>query len=414
VTAALEDAVRLHQVEWNIEFRVGGTSGPIRWIAERGNVQYHDGRGVRILGIDFDVTYRKAADAAQARLASIVALSGDAIVSFDFERRVVSWNRGAEAIFGFTAAEAVGRDLASIVSPESGREPGAIFEDIEGGRPVLDFVTRARTRTGLEIDVSVSASPVMDQAGAVIGGSVIVRDVSTQADAERAMRQHTADLERRVAERTRELIITQEEERRRIARDLHDHLGQQLTALRLSLAVSKERAGDDETLRQHLAKAESSATQLDADIEFLAWELRPSQLEKGLVTAIDTYVREWSNHFRVAIDIHTSRIDEDHLPPQGALSLYRIAQEALNNVAKHAQATRVAVILEQRDERIVLVIEDDGRGFDVQRKNVESQEQRLGLAGMRERAALVSGTTEVESVPGKGTTVIVQIPWRAS
>jgi signal transduction histidine kinase len=254
----------------------------------------------------------------------------------------------------------------------------------------------------------------MDQAGAVIGGSVIIRDVSTQAEAEREMRRHTADLERRVAERTQELIVTQEEERRRIARDLHDHLGQQITALRLSLAVCKEHAGDDEALQQHLAKAESSATRLDADIEFLAWELRPTQLDQGLVTAIDRYGREWSNHFRVAIDIHTAPIDEDRLPPQGALNIYRIAQEALNNIAKHGQATRVAVILEQRDDRVVLVIEDDGRGFDVSRKNAESHEQRLGLSGMRERATLMSGTSDIESAPGKGTTVIVQIPLRAS
>ena len=412
VTAALEDAVRRHQVEWNIEFRVGGSHAPVRWIAERGKFQYDDSRRLRLSGIDFDVTYRKAADAAQARLASIVALSRDAIVSFDFQRGIVTWNHGAEEILGFTAAEAIGRDLASIVSLEAGREGESMFHEIEAG--ARDFVTRARTKSGEDIDVSVSASSVMDQAGAVIGGSVIIRDVSTQADAERAMRQHTADLEERVAERTRELIVTQEEERRRIARDLHDHLGQQLTALRLSLAVCREHAGDDETLRQHLAKAESAATQLDADIEFLAWELRPSQLDKGLVTAIDTYIREWSNHFHIAIDVHTSRLDEDRLPPQGALSLYRIAQEALNNVAKHGQATQVAVILEQRDERVVLVIEDDGRGFDVPRKNAESHEQRLGLAGMRERAALVSGTTHVESAPGKGTTVIVQIPLRTS
>jgi two-component system CheB/CheR fusion protein len=411
VTAALDDALREHQLEWNIEFRIGGGAGaPTRWIAERGRVQYDDGRAVHLLGIDFDVTHRKAAEAAQARLASIVALSRDAIVSFDFQRRVITWNHGAEQLFGFTAAEAMGRDLASLVSPEVGRERESMFEDIGAGRPIQDFSTRAHTKAGEAIDVSVSASSVMDQAGVVIGGSVIIRDVSAQANAERAMREHAEDLERRVAERTRELILTQEEERRRIARDLHDHLGQQLTALRLSLAVCDERSGDDETLRQHLAKAESVATRLDADIDFLAWELRPSELDKGLVTAIDAYAREWSNHFHVEVDVHISRLEEERLPPQAALALYRIAQEALNNVAKHGQATQVAVILEQRDERAVLVIEDNGRGFDV---NAGLHEQRLGLAGMRERADLVSGTTHIESSPGKGTTVIVKIRLRA-
>ena len=414
VKAALDGALRQQRVEWNLEFRVGGANAPIRWIAERGKVQYDAGRAVGILGIDFDVTHLKVAEAAQARLASIVGLSSDAIVSFDFQRCIVTWNHGAEAMFGLSAAEAIGRDLSSIMLPEGGRVGDSIFQDIEAGRPVQDFTTRAHTKSGMDIDVSVSASAVMDQAGAVIGGSVIVRDMSVQATADREAQRHTAVLEGRVLERTRDLVVTQEEERRRIARDLHDHLGQQLTALRLSLAVCREHAGDDEALQHHLAKAESTATQLDADIEFLAWELRPSQLDKGLVTAIDTYAREWSNHFRIAIDVHVSAIDEGRLPPQAALSLYRIAQEALNNVAKHGHATRVAVILEQRDERVGLVIEDNGSGFDAIRMTAGPHEQRLGLAGMRERAALVSGTIDIESAPGRGTTVIVQVPLRES
>jgi two-component system CheB/CheR fusion protein len=416
VTAALEEAVRQHRGEWNVEFRVApvGNGAPIRWIAERGRIQYDGERAVRLLGIDFDVTNRKTADAAQARLAAIVTLSRDAIVSFDLQRSIVTWNGGAEEIFGFTAAEAIGRDLASMVSQELGSARESIFDDLEAGRLVQDFSTRGRTKTGADVDLSVSASPVIDPAGAIIGGSLIVRDVSTRADADRMMRKHTADLERRVAERTRELVAAQEEERRRIARDLHDQLGQQLTALRLSLAVCKERAVEDESMAQQLAKAESAATQLDADIEFLAWELQPSQLDQGLVTAIDNYAREWSNHFHVAIDIHASRLDERRLPPQGAVSLYRIAQEALNNVAKHGHATRVAVILEQRDERAVLVIEDNGRGFDVHHTDAGPHAQRLGLAGMHERVKLVGGTLDIESVIGKGATVIVQIPLRPS
>jgi len=392
---------------------LGGANAPIRWIAERGRVQYDAGRAVGILGIDFDVTHHKSAEAAQARLASIVGLSRDAIVSFDFQRCIVTWNQGAEEMFGFATAEVIGRDLSSILLPEVGRQRDSIFQDIEAGRPVHDFATRAHTKSGVDIDVSVSASSVTDQAGSIIAGSVIIRDVSAQAEAERETPRHTAALERR-AERIRDLIVTQENERRRIARDLHDQLGQQITALRLSLAVCRERASGDDTLQQQLAKAELVATRLDADIEFLAWELRPSQLDRGLVGAIDTYVREWSSHFRVAIDIHTSRLDEDRLPPQAALSLYRIAQEALNNVAKHGHATRVAVILEQRDERVGLVIEDNGRGFDAIRMNAGPQEQRFGVTGMRERAALVGGTIDIESAPGRGTTVIVQVPLLAS
>ena len=252
-------------------------------------------------------------------------------------------------------------------------------------------------------------------------GDTLLREIHRTRQSEQLMQGLNDELEQRVAERTAEttrlvgrLAIAQEEERSRIARDLHDHLGQQITALRLSLAVCKEHAGDDETQQRHLARAETVASRLDADVEYLAWELRPSPLEKGLVVAIGAYVAEWSRHFDVAIDIHTAGLDNSRLPSQVELILYRIAQEALNNVAKHAAATRVALILERRDERAVLVVEDNGRGFDVTSAASQLKHKRLGITGMRERAALASGTLNVESEPGKGTSVIVRIPLHAS
>lgn len=442
VAAALDEVLRRRDVDWDVEFRIGGGGKTIRWIAERGKVQYAGGRAVRLLGIDFDTTYRKASEAAQARLASIVDLSGDGIVSFDFAGCILSWNRGAERIFGLAAAEAIGQDLSAILLFETDGAPASIFQDLEAGKAVQDFTAHGQTKAGPRIDLSVSASSLVDQAGSVIGGSMIIRDMSAHAAAERGMRQLNEDLERRVEARTADLFAinealkqeivqrelaerdtremlqrvtnAQEEERRRIARDLHDHLGQQLTALRLSIAVCRDGARGDEALLRHMARAEAVATQLDADIEFLAWELRPAPLAKGIRQAIERYANEWSRHFGIAIDVHASDLDDDRLPPQAQLSLYRIVQEALNNVAKHAKATCVAVILEQRDGRAVLVVEDDGSGFDPRRTNGDRPEQRLGLTGMRERAALASGTIDVESAIGKGTTVIVRIPLQAS
>ena len=248
----------------------------------------------------------------------------------------------------------------------------------------------------------------------------LLREIDRKQHDEQMMRGLNQELEQRVADRTaeamqlvRRLAIAQEEERSRIARDLHDHLGQQITALRLSLAVCKEHAGQDDPQQLHLARAESVASHLDADIEFLAWELRPTPLEKGLVEAIDAYVEKWSRHFGVPIDVLTSGLGSGRLPSPVELSLYRIAQEALNNVAKHAAATRVAVILERRDERVVLVVEDNGRGFDVD-TSADLEQHRLGVTGMRERAALASGTLDLESAPGKGTSVIVKIPLRVA
>jgi signal transduction histidine kinase len=269
-------------------------------------------------------------------------------------------------------------------------------------------------------------------------GDTLLREIQRTARSEDLMRAANDELERRVAGRTadlaaandslrlevrlreraedeatqlaRELAIAREAERRRISRDLHDHLGQEITALRLSLAVCTERARLDDIQREHLARAESVARRLDAEIEFLAWELRPSPLDHGIVAAIDSYTKAWAAHFGIAVDMHTAGIESGRLPAQVEFALYRIAQEALNNVAKHAAAQSVALILERRDDRAVLLVEDNGRGFELPPASAAQAAQRLGLTGMRERAAIASGTVDVESEPGKGTTVIVQIP----
>jgi chemotaxis family two-component system sensor kinase Cph1 len=144
-------------------------------------------------------------------------------------------------------------------------------------------------------------------------------------------------------------------------------------------------------------------------LDFLAWELRPASLDElGLVAATEGFTQDWSKHFGIAVDFHTSGLAAIRLEPDIEINLYRIAQEALNNVYKHAQATQVDVILEHRDKSLVLIIEDNGQGFSPNEKiNIE---EGLGLISMRERAALVGGELEIESTPGKGTTIFARIP----
>lgn len=258
--------------------------------------------------------------------------------------------------------------------------------------------------------------------------------------AEDILHKYQNDLEEKVRERTRELdsanknlqienrqrhlvekervrlleqlVSTQEDERRRIARDLHDHLGQQLTAIRLKLEILKSASGDNENLSGQIDALLEAAKKVDADVDFLAWELRPSALDDiGLAAAIERYVREWSKHFEISADFNASRFDQRRLAPEAETNLYRIVQEALNNIAKHARAKNVDLSLASRDDCAALVIEDDGDGFspEVQVFSEESV-KGMGLIGMRERAALVGGTLEIESAKGKGTTVYIRIP----
>ena len=208
----------------------------------------------------------------------------------------------------------------------------------------------------------------------------------------------------------RRIVFAQEDERRRISREMHDQFGQQLTVLKLKLDAMKEDCGEDQKLCEQVEALQTLAMQLDEDVDHMVWEMRPTALDDlGLQAALYSYVANWEQHLGVQVQLHASGMDTDRLSPEIETTLYRIAQEALNNIAKHAQATQVAIVLERRADQVSLIVEDDGVGFDVQQV-FRDEDKGLGLIGMRERAALVDGTLDIESRPNKGATVVVRIP----
>jgi two-component system, chemotaxis family, sensor kinase Cph1 len=212
-----------------------------------------------------------------------------------------------------------------------------------------------------------------------------------------------------VNELLRRVVSAQEIERQRISRDLHDTFGQQLTALRLNLESFKEQLSQQPELQERISQTQLIARQIDSDLDFLAWELRPAMLDElGLASSLEGFIADWSAQFGIAAEFHTAGLTAVRLPPEIENNLYRIAQEALNNVYKHAEAGRADVMLEYRDKSVVLIIEDDGKGFNPNEKI--NLEEGLGLISMRERAALVGGTLEIESALGKGTTIFARIP----
>jgi signal transduction histidine kinase len=155
------------------------------------------------------------------------------------------------------------------------------------------------------------------------------------------------------------------------------------------------------------------ARQIEADIDFLAWELRPALLDDlGLRAALNDYIERWSAHIGIAAVLHSTGLEAWRPSPEIESNLFRIAQEALHNVSKHSGATRVEVLLDRRGREMVLIIEDDGGGFD---PSAQADASRgMGLDGMNERAALLGGKLEVESAPGQGTTVFVHVPVSAA
>ncbi len=209
-----------------------------------------------------------------------------------------------------------------------------------------------------------------------------------------------------------QVIKAQEEERMRLARELHDELAQALTALSMRLESVERASGPPATpLRQQVEQTRDLTLQLLGETRRLILALRPTMLDDlGLVPAIRWYAETHLMPLGVQLDLTTAGL-KHRLPPETETALFRIAQEAMNNVAKHAQATRVSIHLELAEGRVTATIQDDGRGFDLA-EVMEARDpiQRMGLLGMRERASLVGGNLRIVSRPGTGTRIELEVP----
>jgi signal transduction histidine kinase len=222
--------------------------------------------------------------------------------------------------------------------------------------------------------------------------------------------------EREEAERAREtlhrkLLHAQEQERRRIARELHDQMGQNLTALNLGLKSLLD-GNQSSDLRSDVQRLQSLATQTARDLHRVAVELRPAALDDlGLVKAVRALAETWSTHCRIDVDFEAGQYEAAGLSSEIETILYRIIQEALNNVAKHSEATRVALILRRTADHVQAIIEDNGRGFDTGKILASANPNgRLGLLGIQERLGMIGGSLNLESAPKRGATLIVRVP----
>ncbi len=204
------------------------------------------------------------------------------------------------------------------------------------------------------------------------------------------------------------VVAAQEEERRRLSRELHDNAGQILTLAVLAVNAIK-RAQDAGEVALRATEAEGVITQAAAEIRRAAVELRPIMLDDlGLAPALEWYVQQSASATGLPIELQVRGVDQ-RFPPETEVTIYRVVQEAITNVARHAQATKVSVVLSQEGDRVRVVVTDDGRGFD-QRTAMRGSQETLGLFSMKERVVLLGGTLTVDSEPGRGTRVIAEIP----
>jgi signal transduction histidine kinase/HAMP domain-containing protein len=210
-----------------------------------------------------------------------------------------------------------------------------------------------------------------------------------------------------------QVISAQEAERKRIARELHDDAGQLLTTLLVGLRTLEQATALPDSVQRSVADLRELAKNIFDEIHRLAVELRPSALDQlGLVRAIESCLRDFGRRAGIGTGFEVSGLNGLRLPGEVEITLYRVTQEALSNVAKHAAASHVGVMLEKRNGSVIAVIEDDGRGFEVESSvsSIDGERPHLGLFGMQERVELIGGRLTIESTRDAGTTVFIEIP----
>lgn len=234
---------------------------------------------------------------------------------------------------------------------------------------------------------------------------------------ERRASQEAANIARTHAERDslrRRLAQAEEDERSRLSRELHDEVGQHLTALGLGLQALSDVAPPGSEVDRRAEQLRALVSTMGRELHALAVRLRPKALDDfGLEAALAALVDDWAQQSGIAVDLHAP-LDSERLPASIESAIYRIVQEALTNVARHSGATRASVVVERRDGHVRAIVEDNGHGFDPattsERSDVQEQHTGLGMLGIRERAALLGGVVEIESSLGRGTALYARIP----
>ncbi len=344
---------------------------------------------------------RSAAEESRHRLASIVDSSQDAILSKALDGTLLTWNQGAERLYGYPATEVIGKSIYSILPPDRHEEMKHILQTLRDGNRVDHLETSRMRRDGTLVDVDITVSPLKDDAGRITGASAIARDITQRKRMEADLRQLSA-----------RILNAQDEERRRIARELHDSTVQKLALLSMNLA-SLQNITDPQRLRTVAQNSQDLSNQCAQELRSLSYLLHPPMIEElGLASALKIYAEGFSQRSGVALDIEVQP-DFERLPHDMEMALFRVAQESLSNILRHSNSPRAKIKL-VRNSAINLTVMDEGRGFSAGKKsNVTGEVQMgVGILGMTERMKQLGGTLEINSGP-TGTSVNAHLPYRS-
>jgi two-component system sensor histidine kinase UhpB len=331
----------------------------------------------------------------------------DAIICVDSSGLIKLWNSQAENMFGWQENEITGKQLTETIIPLQYR--GAYERDFKdylqtGKGDVFNKLVEitALHRSGKIFPIEFAIVPMK---GGADFFCAFIRDITLRKKREEKLRRSYEEI-RRLASHLQDV---REEERLNMSREIHDELGQQLTVIKMDIGWLKRKLAltESEPVREKLEELNLMADETIKTVRRIAADLRPGLLDElGLGAAIEWHLKEFQK--RTGIKVQYNAVSEE-LPLSGAskTGLFRIVQESLTNVVRYAQAKNVEVRMEKDDDGLLLFIQDDGIGFDQEKI---AGKKTFGFVGMRERTAMMGGSCNISSMPGKGTTITIQVP----
>jgi PAS domain S-box-containing protein len=355
-----------------------------------------------VRGMARDITEQqraaKALSESEARYRELFENSHDAIYVHDLNGRYLSVNRAAEELSGFKREEILGKHYSNFIAPRHLKDARESFCRKLDTPIETTYEAEVVCKNGMRKPVEVNSRMIYKD-GVAIGVQGTARDISERRRAQEVLRSYS-----------RSLIAAQEAERQKIARELHDEIGQVLTAVRLNLQ-SIQKTCQTEGCLPRIGESVEVVDQALAQVRELSLELRPSLLDDlGLAAALRWYADRYALRSGIAAEV-SGDFQIGRIPHDVETACFRIAQEALTNTARHSAATKVSLCFDRQNGQLCMTIRDNGSGFDAERylKGVSSG-SALGLRGMQERALAVKGHVEINSSPAKGTQVVVKVP----
>ena len=350
----------------------------------------------------------------RAKLDAALSSMNDAVFISDAEGRFIDFNEAFAVFHRFGGRdECLGTlaeypDLFEVAFPDGTPAPldeWAMSRALRGETATGAEFHLRRKDTGERWIGSYSFAPIRDAAGAIIGSVVTCRDVTEDRERQRELAASNQALGRLIAA----YDTAQEAERKRVAREIHDDLQQTLAAIKLYLGVVADHLDDPSLVAGPVEEARRLVGEVADSTRRIVNDLRPSLLERaGLIPALEVLAERFTVHTGIASDVVTGAVDVESLPANIVDCLYRVAQEALNNAAKHSQARHVAIELgpSGRPGWLTLAITDDGKGISMDDR---AKSQSFGIVGLHERVAAVGGILEIDGAPGEGTRVAVEV-----